>query len=157
MFEYFPNHYSWNMGLLMAAQLGGELGEIDEACRPLRKELAAHPGAKDRSKGAGRLDQTMVHARQQGRGVRQVATRPPAIRSAPARNICAPASIGSRPSAWQATSLRRSSQCTNRCWPASSAACACAANRSSSSQSHTRARPCRRCSTAHPEAGQGPR
>jgi dienelactone hydrolase len=46
MFEYFPNHYSWNMGLLMAAQLGGELGEIDEACRPLR-ELAAHPGAKD--------------------------------------------------------------------------------------------------------------
>ena len=46
MFEYFPTHYSWNMGLLMAAQLGGELGEIDEACRPLR-ELAAHPGAKD--------------------------------------------------------------------------------------------------------------
>ena len=46
MFEYFPNHYSWNMGLLMAAQLGGELGEIDEACRPLR-ELAGHPGAKD--------------------------------------------------------------------------------------------------------------
>ena len=46
MFEYFPNHYSWNMGLLMAAQLGGELGEIDEACRPLH-ELAADPGAKD--------------------------------------------------------------------------------------------------------------
>jgi dienelactone hydrolase len=46
MFEYFPTHYSWNMGLLMAAQLGGELSEIDEACRPLR-ELAALPGAKD--------------------------------------------------------------------------------------------------------------
>ena len=46
MFEYFPNHYSWNMGLLMAAQLGGELSEIDEACRPLR-ELAATSGAKD--------------------------------------------------------------------------------------------------------------
>ena len=37
MFEYFPTHYSWNMRLLMAAQLGGELGEIDEACRPLRQ------------------------------------------------------------------------------------------------------------------------
>ena len=35
MFEYFPGHYSWSMGLLMAAQLGGEMSEIDEACRPL--------------------------------------------------------------------------------------------------------------------------
>jgi dienelactone hydrolase len=46
MFEYFPDHYSWNLGLLMAAQLGGELTEIDEACRPLR-ELARQPNAKD--------------------------------------------------------------------------------------------------------------
>ena len=36
MFEYFPSHYSWNLGVLMAAQLGGELTEIDAACRPLR-------------------------------------------------------------------------------------------------------------------------
>ena len=35
MFEYFPGHYSWSMGLLTAAQLGGEMSEIDEACRPL--------------------------------------------------------------------------------------------------------------------------
>jgi dienelactone hydrolase len=46
MFEYFPTHYSWNLAMLMAAQLGGELTEIDEACRPLR-ELAAREGAKD--------------------------------------------------------------------------------------------------------------
>jgi dienelactone hydrolase len=46
MFEYFPNHYSWNLGVLMAAQLGGELGEIDQACRPLL-EYAQRPGAKD--------------------------------------------------------------------------------------------------------------
>lgn len=46
MFAYFPDHYSWNLGLLMAAQLGGELTEIDEACRPLR-ELAQRPNAKD--------------------------------------------------------------------------------------------------------------
>ena len=46
MLEYFPTHYSWNMGVLMAAQLGGELTEIDAACRPL-KALAEAPGAKD--------------------------------------------------------------------------------------------------------------
>jgi dienelactone hydrolase len=37
VFEYFPAQYSWNLGLLMAAQLGGEMSEIDEACRPLRE------------------------------------------------------------------------------------------------------------------------
>jgi len=42
MFEYFEGQYSWNLGLLMAAQLGGEMSEIDEACRPLR-ELATRP------------------------------------------------------------------------------------------------------------------
>jgi len=41
VFEYFPAHYSWNLGLLMAAQLGGEMSEIDEACRPL---LSLPPG-----------------------------------------------------------------------------------------------------------------
>ena len=46
MFEYFPSHYSWNMGLLMAAQLGGEMSEIDEACRPLQ-ELARRTDARD--------------------------------------------------------------------------------------------------------------
>lgn len=42
MFEYFPSHYSWNMGLLMAVQPGGEMTGIDEACRPL-VELARRP------------------------------------------------------------------------------------------------------------------
>jgi dienelactone hydrolase len=46
MLEYFPSHYSWNLGVLMAAQLGGELTEIDSACRPLQA-LAARPNAKD--------------------------------------------------------------------------------------------------------------
>ncbi len=46
MFEYFPRHYSWNMGVLMAAQLGGELTEIDSVCRPLQA-LADRPDAKD--------------------------------------------------------------------------------------------------------------
>ena len=46
MFEYFAGHYSWNLGVLMAVQLGGELTEIDSACRTLRP-LASEPGAKD--------------------------------------------------------------------------------------------------------------
>lgn len=47
MLEYFPSPaYSWNLGVLMAAQLGGELNEIDAACRPLQP-LAARPGARD--------------------------------------------------------------------------------------------------------------
>jgi dienelactone hydrolase len=46
MYEYFPSHYSWNLGVLMAAQLGGELTEIDGACRPLRA-LAERPDVKE--------------------------------------------------------------------------------------------------------------
>src|SRR5205085_9392039 len=42
MLEYFAGHYSWNLGVMMAAQLGGELTEIDSACRPLRP-LAEKP------------------------------------------------------------------------------------------------------------------
>ena len=43
MFEYFPGNYSWTLGVLMAVQLGGEMSEIDEACRPLRS-LSTDPG-----------------------------------------------------------------------------------------------------------------
>jgi dienelactone hydrolase len=46
VFEYFPAQYSWNLGLLMAAQLGGEMSEIDEACRPLR-ELAMESDVRE--------------------------------------------------------------------------------------------------------------
>lgn len=46
MFAYFGQNYSWNLGLLMALQLGGELTEIESACAPLR-EAASHPDARD--------------------------------------------------------------------------------------------------------------
>jgi len=46
MFEYFPENYSWNLGLLMALQLGGEISEIDLACRPLI-DIGSSPGARD--------------------------------------------------------------------------------------------------------------
>jgi dienelactone hydrolase len=46
MLEYFPTHYSWNLAVLMAEQLGGELTEIDRACRPLRA-IAERPDARN--------------------------------------------------------------------------------------------------------------
>jgi dienelactone hydrolase len=51
MFEYFPNHYSWNLGVLMAVQLGGEMSEIDEACRPLQP-LATRPKEDSQAQAA---------------------------------------------------------------------------------------------------------
>ncbi len=40
MFEYFPNNYPWSLGVMGILARGGQIGEIDEACRPLR-EIAA--------------------------------------------------------------------------------------------------------------------
>lgn len=39
MFEYFPNNYTWSLGVMGCINRGGQMSEIDEACRPL-KELA---------------------------------------------------------------------------------------------------------------------
>jgi dienelactone hydrolase len=36
MFEYFPENYPWSLGV-MGAVVSGAIGEIDEACRPLRE------------------------------------------------------------------------------------------------------------------------
>jgi dienelactone hydrolase len=46
MLQYFPTHYSWNLAVLMAEQLGGELNEIDRACRSLRP-IAERPDARN--------------------------------------------------------------------------------------------------------------
>lgn len=40
MFEYFPNNYPWSLAVMGALNRGGNIGEVDEACRPLR-EIAA--------------------------------------------------------------------------------------------------------------------
>jgi dienelactone hydrolase len=40
MFEYFPNNYPWSLGVMGVLNRGGHIGEVDEACRPL-KEIAA--------------------------------------------------------------------------------------------------------------------
>lgn len=36
MFEYFPGKYAWNLSIALSMAMGAEIGEIDEACRPLR-------------------------------------------------------------------------------------------------------------------------
>jgi dienelactone hydrolase len=40
MFEYFPDNYNWSLATSLSLAMGGEISEIDDACRPLR-ELAA--------------------------------------------------------------------------------------------------------------------
>jgi len=45
VFEYFPENYGWSLSVLTALAMGGELSEIDEACRPLRA-VAACGGAE---------------------------------------------------------------------------------------------------------------
>ena len=42
MFEYFRNNYTWSLGVMGAINRGGQISEIDEACRPLTE----HAGIK---------------------------------------------------------------------------------------------------------------
>jgi dienelactone hydrolase len=37
MFEYFPENYPWSLAVMGALNRGGVIGEVDEACRPLRE------------------------------------------------------------------------------------------------------------------------
>jgi dienelactone hydrolase len=41
MFEYFPDNYNWSLAVSLALGMGGELSEIDTACRGLRARAAA--------------------------------------------------------------------------------------------------------------------
>ena len=34
MFEYFPDNYTWSLAVMGAINRGGQISEIDEACRP---------------------------------------------------------------------------------------------------------------------------
>jgi dienelactone hydrolase len=44
VFEYFPQNYAWSLAVAMADGCGAELGDIDDACRPLIP-LATQAGA----------------------------------------------------------------------------------------------------------------
>ncbi|MFI6958550.1 alpha/beta hydrolase family protein [Nocardia sp. NPDC050408] len=44
MFEYFPGNYVWNLAVVGALNAGGQIDEVDRACRPL---LEAAKGGSD--------------------------------------------------------------------------------------------------------------
>jgi fermentation-respiration switch protein FrsA (DUF1100 family) len=45
MFEPFPGNYIWNLSTNLALMCGGNIGEIDEACRPIREAAAKREDA----------------------------------------------------------------------------------------------------------------
>jgi dienelactone hydrolase len=47
LFEYFPDNYNWSLATSLSLGMGGEISEIDDACRPLRS-IAAEEEAEDR-------------------------------------------------------------------------------------------------------------
>jgi hypothetical protein len=36
MFEYFLTNYTWNLAAIMTIGMGGQISEVDEACRALK-------------------------------------------------------------------------------------------------------------------------
>ena len=83
MFEYFPNNYTWSLAVMSALNRGGQISEIDEACRPLRehagkKALDGDPSAQlawfeswmkvaERVERLGRADEQAGHPLSAGR------------------------------------------------------------------------------------------
>jgi dienelactone hydrolase len=47
VFEYFPDNYNWSLATALAIGMGGELTEIDAACRSLRPEFLLLLGVDD--------------------------------------------------------------------------------------------------------------
>ena len=49
VFEYFPGNYPWSLAVMSALNRGGQISEVDDACRPL-KEISTRrndPAAQD--------------------------------------------------------------------------------------------------------------
>jgi alpha-beta hydrolase superfamily lysophospholipase len=44
MFQYFPGNYMWSLGVMRALASGGQLGEIDWACRDIKEQATSVPG-----------------------------------------------------------------------------------------------------------------
>lgn len=83
MFEYFPDNYTWSLAVMSALNRGGQISEIDEACRPLKeaagiKALGGDPHAQrawfeswlklaERVEALGRADELANHSLSAGR------------------------------------------------------------------------------------------
>lgn len=86
MFEYFPDNYNWSLATALAIGMGGELTEIDAACRPLssvagaattdeaqRDWIDAWTALARRTRQAAELDEAANHGRSAARKWRRVA------------------------------------------------------------------------------------
>ena len=83
MFEYFKNNYTWSLAVMGALNRGGQISEVDEACRPLmehagKKALGGDPVAQrawfeswmkvaEKVERQGREDETKGHMLSAGR------------------------------------------------------------------------------------------
>lgn len=63
MFEYFPDNYNWSLATALAIGMGGELTEIDAACKPLRR-VAAAATTDDAQPGPDRLARESLERRE---------------------------------------------------------------------------------------------
>ena len=86
MFEYFPDNYNWSLATALAIGMGGELTEIDAACRPLRPFagaattddaqrvwIDAWSAVAQRTREAAERDEALNHVRSAARKWRRVA------------------------------------------------------------------------------------
>lgn len=86
MFEYFPDNYAWSLAVMMAEGCGAWLGDIDDACRPLKPHAGEKGEAASRSwsdswlrvadkvAGQAQADAQAGHAFSAGRKHRRAAT-----------------------------------------------------------------------------------
>jgi pimeloyl-ACP methyl ester carboxylesterase len=84
MFTYFPDNYPWSLAVLMSLTTGGQITEIDEACRPLlglegdehaadEAWAASWLALAERVEALGRADEAGGHARSAGRKLKRAA------------------------------------------------------------------------------------
>ncbi len=69
MFEYFPTNYPWSLAVLMTLAQGGQISEIDDACRPLVEHVGDGEAwteswlrVAQRVERQGRADEAAGHA-----------------------------------------------------------------------------------------------
>lgn len=68
MFEYFPGNYVWNLSVVATLNSGGQIDEVDRACRPLRDVATTNEdvGTEDFLKAwTGLVDQLVTQAEEQ--------------------------------------------------------------------------------------------
>ena len=80
MFEYFPNNYTWSLAVMSALNRGGQVSEVDEACRPLREIAGTKALQGDQTQQRAWFESWMKVAervRRQQSGDQRVAQRAP--------------------------------------------------------------------------------